>query len=132
MPSAGEVVRAEDVSQASTVTPQIVNLPTGTSSHYYDRMRDLIVGEFHFVASGAGTGTFELTLPVPALGPVGTKLIGTVLLGDTGTTQYFGFVLLNTTTTARFVTTAQVTTTFPFTWASGDTVGGTYSYRAAP
>lgn len=117
----------------------IVNLPLNgaTSFHRYTQIGKWVVGEFHLVSSGAGSGTLELSLPVTAVSTgLGARSIGTAILTDAGTAQYVSHLMLQTTSVARFFATSgatlsQATTTYPFTWAATDSLSGSYAYEAA-
>lgn len=123
--------------QAAAGVLSVVNFPlnAGTSTHRYTRIGDWIFGEFHFIASGAGSGAYNFPLPAAARAATIFKAIGTAILVDTGTGSYSSIVSLLSTTTAQFLTTASpnavAATAVPFTWIAGDIITGTYQYEAA-
>lgn len=121
-------------------TPTLVWTNTTATSAKWARTGKLVTVEFLLTLSGAPSGTFSMTLPSTAAAPGGGgKLtLGTAFALDTSATtnnQTLQVGLLTTTTVTLYATqdatAAIITATNPFTFASGDTIGGMFQYREA-
>lgn len=98
----------------------------------------LVSVEFILTLTGTPTGTFSLSLPVTAATTANRVSCGTAMLNDgpSDATRRSATVFLLSTTTASLLvdsatSSALVSTTNPWTWASGDVMGGMFSYREA-
>lgn len=98
----------------------------------------LIVVEFLLTLTGTPVGTFSLSLPATAATTANRVSSGTAMLidGASDTTRRSSTVFLLSTTTISILvdsatSAAIVSTTVPWTWASTDTIGGTFTYREA-
>lgn len=107
-----------------------------TSVTTQTKLGNWVIVEFLLTLTGAPTGTFSFTLPSTAVVTAGKISCGTAFMLDTSATtnNQTGTVLLLTSTTATIycdqdATAAIITPTNPFTFASGDTIGGTLFYR---
>lgn len=104
----------------------------------YQKIGKIVWVEFLLTLTGTPVGTFSLSLPVTAAATANRVAAGVAMLNDgpSDTTRTSATVFLLSTTTAALLvdndtTSALVSTTNPWTWASGDLLGGTFSYRAA-
>ncbi len=97
-----------------------------------------IAVEFLLTLTGTPSGTFTLSLPATAAQTVNRISNGTAMLidGASDTTRRSATVFMLSTTTAGLLvdsatSSALVSTSVPWTWATGDTIGGTFTYREA-
>lgn len=109
------------------------------------RVGNLVVYTFNITfgtGGGGGTGTYQLVTPVPWHGFYSNTIwnLGTVTMQDVSTGDLWtGIVRIGTasnyltimTTSGTTGSSANMTPTFPFTWAVSDRFGGTVTYMAA-
>ena len=119
-------------------TPTLVWTNTTATTAKYVKIGKLVICEFLLTLTGVPVGTFSMTLPSTAAGATGKTAIGSAFFLDTSATtnnQTAQVVLLTSTTATLYATqdatAAIVTATNPITLASGDTIGGTFTYREA-
>lgn len=128
----------------TSFTPTLTNitLGNGTLACRYQQIGKTIHVKFSFtMGSTSAMGTApNFTLPVTSVAPGPTnQYMGTVRLGGvTGTSP--GAMLWSSTTLGAFVTQdanstlareTAITSTVPFTWATGDVIAGSGTYEAA-
>lgn len=127
----------------SSWTPTLTGITqgNGTVEARYIQIGKTVHFYFLFTfGSTSGMGSTLFSLPVTAASYISAakSMIGTATFHDTSTGfQYVGFSRLDTTTTARGVTfsssagTTNISSTVPFTWATGDTLVIQGTYEAA-
>lgn len=112
---------------ASTTNPVIGD---GSISGRFSRAGALITFSFNIIMGASttyGGGTWFLSLPVTAV----YAGAGALWMYDSGSAPHAGVCRLYSTTTIELVGSAGVVTpTYPFTWASGDALRGTFVYFA--
>lgn len=93
---------------------------------------------FLLTLTGTPTGTFSITTPSTAGATANRLACGTAMLnhGPSDATRRSATVFLLSTSTVSLLvdsatSSALVSTTVPWTWASGDLLGGTFTYREA-
>lgn len=118
--------------------PTLVWTNTTATTAKYVKIGKLVICEFLLTLTGVPVGTFSMTLPLTAAAATGKTSMGNAFFLDTSATtnNQTGQVVLLTSTTATLyatqdATAAIVTASNPITLASGDTIGGTFSYREA-
>lgn len=126
-------------------TPTLTNLTlgNGTVTGAYTQIGKTIIGRlrFTFGSTSSITGAPIFSTPVTASSAYTTAhMIGTAYLEDLSTAAFYGFVKLNTTTTLEvnpggtsgsYLAQSSITSTVPFTWATGDFLAATFMYEAA-
>lgn len=129
-------------------SPTWTNLTVGNGSlaSVYTQIGKTVIARISLVfgASTSISGTVSFTLPVTSinygLGGTAQPVVGWSWLEDTGNTNYQGNVSLASTTTGRvkvyttsstYAGTADLSSTIPFTWGSGDSINVTIVYEAA-
>lgn len=121
-------------------TPTLGWTNTTATVAKYQRVGDIVWCEFLLTLTGTPTGTFSISLPsgLNAAATANRNAAGTAMLNDgpSDTTRRSATVFLLSSTTVSLLvdsatSAALVSTTVPWTWASGDLLGGTFSYRAA-
>lgn len=78
-----------------------------------------------------GSGVWFLSLPVAAHSTWVGRPCGMVYAQDTGTTNYGGIMVVESTTTARMVLSGSYASNYPMTWVSTDVLSINGSYRPA-
>lgn len=125
---------------ATDYTPTLGFTNTTATVAKYQKVGDIVWVEFLLTLTGTPTGTFSITLPsgLNAAATANRLACGTVMMNDgpLDSTRRSGTVFLLSATTVSILvdsltTAALVSTTVPWTWAAGDLIGGTFSYRAA-
>jgi hypothetical protein len=124
-------------------TPTLGNatLGNGTLTGTYIQLGKLVIGRasFTFGTTSSLTG-FGMTVSLPVTASSSTAVSGNTLIGDTGTTTFFGAIFPDTTTrvipavynvSATYATIAGLTTAVPMTWANTDTLVVNFIYEAA-
>jgi hypothetical protein len=98
----------------------------------------LVTVQFLLTLTGTPVGTFSMTLPSTSGATANRVAAGTAMLidGASDTTRRSATVFLLSTTTFGLLvdsatSSALVSTTVPWTWATTDTIGGTLTYREA-
>ena len=130
-----------------TWTPTLTNftLGNGTLVARYTQLAKTVIGQITFTlgsTSAVGTaGTFSVPVTAGSGYTVAQNIIGPCHLFDTSAgTTHSGGVRLESTTTLRpfvnnaagtFVTVAGLSSTSPFTWATGDILQFSFCYEAA-
>ena len=143
----GDVLNASDLNAIGTTTaftPSWTNLTPGsaTENWHYARVNDLVVvtGMTTFAADTSVGGAVEMDLPVTNNGGSGGIQHGLARFFDTGGTIIIGGIQLTSiralflpyTAGGTFVARgSQMNTTYPFTWATGDTVAVQFVYQRA-
>lgn len=110
-----------------------------TPTAVYTRVGALVCVEFILTLTGTPVGTFSMTLPTTAIAAANRSSCGTALFRDNSvgdSSMVSGTVFLLSTTTVSILsdqdaTSAVVTPTNPFTFATSDTIGGTFWYAEA-
>jgi hypothetical protein len=130
----------------TSFTPTLTNatLGNGTITGAYIQIGKFVHVKFIFTLGSTSTmGTQpQISLPVTGIttNQSGLAPIGWHFAGDTSVQNYFGYIFLNTTTTASFWSAAsnlavlvldQISATQPFTWGNTDVLSGYFSYQAA-
>jgi hypothetical protein len=127
-----------------TLTASTTNPTNWTQTGYYTTFGKTVFVKFRLTATAsvtAGSGTYRIALPLAA----STSLGGDVEVGDinmydsSAGSQIIGSVYISssTPTIALFsyptslTALGVVTNAAPYTWASGDTIRGTFTYEAA-
>lgn len=126
----------------TTFAPNFVNLPlTGGSSYAaYKEYGDLTIVQFAVVASGVATGTISMSLPTTAVIHFGTsnqvQAWGMATATDVSVPKSWPMVIrCNSSTSVAFLLpdgSNNANATSPFTWVSGDTFAGSFSYESVP
>lgn len=122
-------------------TPTFTNwgasAPTSVTGRYQQTGKN-VVGRANWTLAGAPSGVLTISLPVPASGSITitaeTSVIGNVSALRQGVAWQVGVVILQTTTTAAFISHGaggRWSATVPVTWASADIFGVHFSYEAA-
>lgn len=127
-------------------TPTWTGITKGgaTVTAYYTKIGNIVFGRIHFVY-GSGTvmtGTPIFTFPVTAHADFTSvqHVIGCCYLEDLGTSGHSGHVRNANTTTGQviiqrvdgtYVENVGISTTGPFSWASGDYFSLSFMYEAA-
>lgn len=122
----------------ASYTPTVSGVP-GTATGRYTRVGKLVIARFLLTASATASGTISVGRPVAAVDEGGGVAIGTAMAIDTsvGPGSRRGLTVVNNGTTQVFfiadslTSAATVGATVPWTWASGDTIAGTFTYEAA-
>lgn len=119
-------------------TPTLGWTNTTATIAKYVKIGKLVICEFQLTLTGTPVGTFSMTTPTTAAAVANKTSCGTAMLNDgpsDATRRSATVFLLSTTTVSMLVdsvtSSALVSTTVPWTWASGDLIGGTFSYREA-
>jgi hypothetical protein len=119
-------------------TPTLVWTNTTATTAKWNKQGKVVTVEFLLTLTGVPAGTFSMTLPSTAAAATGKTALGTCFFLDTSATtnnQTAQVVLLTSTTFTIYATqdatAGIVTATNPITLASGDTIGGTLTYREA-
>lgn len=128
----------------TTWSPTLTNLSGGTINYAkYIQIGNTVFYRFKYTLAGAGvSGSVSFTLPVTANADYGPDIpLGEASLVDNGVQLYRGFATPSSTTTAVFklstvsgsnvVGTTNLSSTVPFTWATGDYLITDGSYEAA-
>jgi hypothetical protein len=122
----------------TTYTPTLGWTNTTATSARYVKQGKLVTVEFLLTLTGTPVGTFTLTTPTTAAATVNRVAAGAAMMidGASDTTRRSGTVFLLSTTTVGILvdsltSAALVSTTVPWTWATTDTLGGTFTYREA-
>lgn len=116
---------------AVTTNPSIGN---GTLSGKYLQIGKLVIGSIDLAPGSTttyGTGQWRFSIPITAADA--SMAVGSIRLFDTsGSSNQSGvFWQVSTTTVGPLTPSGQVSATFPFTWADGDRLAGTFIYQAA-
>ena len=90
-------------------------------------------GIIQFGTSGAaaGSGIYEISLPVPAVNTLNVTL-GPVMFNDSGTIQHTGVGFLHTSGRLRLYiddATDSASDTIPFTWTNNDAIRWSFMYE---
>ena len=126
-------------------TPTLANLTigNGTLTCAYTQVGKTVLGRFTVLfGTTTSMGTLPtFTLPVTASATTFTGgNQGLAMLEDASAGSFLGFVFATSTTVmgiysmaaaSTYATTANITSTVPFTWATNDYIGATFSYEAA-
>lgn len=119
-------------------TPTLGWTNTTATTAKWNKQGKVVTVQFLLTLTGTPTGTFSLTLPSTTAATVNRVSCGTAMLidGASDTTRRSATVFLLSTTTASLLvdsltSSALVSTTVPWTWATTDTIGGTFIYREA-
>jgi hypothetical protein len=128
----------------ASFTPSIANLTTTSGTlvgkKAFAGRTTLFYISFTFGASSAVGGSLTLTLPETSISMVAGAPIGQCTFNDAGTGFIDGMLHWATTTTAVFVSKsvsgsnvvrAALSSTAPFTWATGDTITALGFYERA-
>jgi hypothetical protein len=130
----------------STGTPPA--LVNGTVTARYVRIGNAVFCRFKYLVGSSdtlGTGIWEWTLPIAAqssdvdyagvakLEDAGNAGYGPAAVRITASTSKFQFQtpLITTHVGSVYVVNAQVTSTIPFSWGTGDYIAGSFFYEAA-
>ena len=138
--SAGEVGAAW-----ATFTPALANVSGGTLNYAkYIKVGKTVHGRLKYTMAGAGVaGAVSFTLPVAAHTDYGTSdnAVGVASFTDTGTALYSGVVYTTASATVAqirvngsagsYANLAALSSTIPFTWATGDAIEIVFTYEAA-
>lgn len=128
---------------AFTPTWTGVTVGDGTSDCAYIKRGRLVVVRYKFTlgSTSAITATPQPTLPVTAVAGAATAAAAMAVYRDVSLPgNFFGIIHVASTSVAQFTQLARanptdasvgVTSTVPFTWAVGDTIGGVISYEAS-
>ena len=127
---------------AYTPTFSNLTLGNGTISFAYAKLGKIVEvrGVITFGSTTSVTGGIQFSTPITAVSSTGQPIVGHARYNDTGTANYFGNVLLNTT--GQFATVcinaagtygsfAVVNATTPHTWANTDILSFQSTYQAA-
>ena len=139
-----KIAQLEAQGVATAFTPSWTNftLGNGTEEWYYVRVNELIhvYGNTLLGSTSAVTGELQIDLPVQREALASSYLIlGTAMLFEPGVGFWAGVAYSTNTTTVRFsplaanltyVKEANGSATVPFTWASGDAIGASFTYKA--
>lgn len=137
-----------DLGAWDTWTPTLANLTlgSGTVTAKFTRVGRTIFYRFRFLlGAGSAVGTAPtFTLPVAASSEYATgtqgDVVGVARFRDTGTSDFNGSVVLNSTTTGRpvvhtaggtYVAGADLSSSVPMTWVSTDALFASGHYEAA-
>ena len=146
--TAGQVLTAAQMNAIGEwidYTPTWTNLTVGnaTQDFRYIKINKFIcvVGVITLGSTSAVSTTPLFTLPQTAVTYASqNEWFGTAIFEDTGNDAYAGWLLYNNTTTVRmrvalangtYINTTGVTSTVPFTWATGDRISVNFIYEAA-
>jgi len=127
-----------------TPTLGVATLGNGTISGKYVQIGKFVAVKFIFTLGSTSTMGLSPTITLPVTGVTSNAAylapIGWNFCGDTGVTNKFGYVFLDSSTTAIFylalanVTTLgldAINTTAPFTWGNTDVLSAYFIYEAA-
>ena len=131
----------------ATWTPTYTNITIGNGvvTASYKQVGNTVFGRWGIKfgsTSSMGNGP-TVSLPVTAKDttPGAVEFSSSMLIGDAGVTQYYGFSRLITSssnfgffvlsTTSTYATYVGVTSTVPMTWTTNDTIGVSFTYEAA-
>ena len=140
LPSGTGTIAVEPV--WNTWTPTYTNLSGGTAEvAVFARVGKIVFCRWSYTLAGAGVaGSIEISLPVTAQHRGMGVGVGLASYLNPGDDTYFGFVSINSATTARLETqltnitypkSRLLSSTVPFTWGSGDSLQAQWSYEAA-
>jgi hypothetical protein len=146
--TAGQVLTAAQMNgigeAAVSFTPTWSGLTVGNATQVwrYQRVNKLVFvyGSTTFGSTTSVTGIIQFQPPIAAVAPVATLYHGDVWLDDTGTGTIAGMMLQTTATNfypcyfnnaGAFETVSAMTSTAPFTWATGDSIRVQFFYEAA-
>jgi hypothetical protein len=122
----------------TTYTPTLGWTNTTATIAKHVKVGNLVFVSFLLTLTGTPVGTFSLSLPSTADTTANRQACGTAMLNDgpSDTTRRSATCFLLSTTTVGLLvdsatSSALVSTTVPWTWASTDTIGGTLTYREA-
>lgn len=126
------------LTEYQSYTP-VVTGASATATGKYISAGKLVIGYFRVTFTGAATSTVVMTLPVLALLSSNNDACGTCVMLDTSVgsgSRRSGTIMHNSAGTCFFnvdslASAAAVTTAVPWTWASGDSIGGQFYYEAA-
>lgn len=147
--TAGDVLNAADlnaIGETETWMPTFqsgVTVGNGTLSGYYQRVNDFVIvqGSFELGSTSAITGDVRVTVPVAASDFYGLSVGTTVQFLDVSTTTYWSgsgrvygasavrLRALLRDTGNNYVAAKPISSTAPFTWATGDRINWTQTYR---
>jgi hypothetical protein len=147
--TAGDVLNAADlnaIGETETWTPTFqtgVTVGNGTLSGYYQRVNDFVIaqGEFVLGSTSAITGDVRVTVPIAAADLYELSVSTTVQFIDASSATYWAgsgraygvsavrLRALLRDTSANYVYARQISSTTPFTWATGDRIHWTSTYR---
>ena len=124
-------------------TPTWTNVTVGNGTNVGSYMK---IGDMTFVAARllfgtttAITGAVQLTIPVNADTTFSSLINGFCYMLDNGTAVFVGAIVLNSSTTMAFFALddpslvsigANVNTTVPFVWTTGDALNIWFSYKS--
>lgn len=119
-------------------TPTLGWTNTTATTAKWVKIGKLVHVNFLLTLTGTPVGTFTMTTPSTNAATANRQACGQAMMidGASDTTRRSGTVFLLSTTTISILvdsatSAALVSTTVPWTWASTDTIGGTYTYREA-
>lgn len=119
-------------------TPTLAWTNTTATTAKYVKIGKLVICEVLLTLSGAPVGTFSISTPTTTAAAILKAAMGTAYMVDTSavTNNQPGVVVLLSSTTVTIHATQDTTSdiispTNPFTFASGDTIGCTFTYREA-
>jgi hypothetical protein len=122
----------------TTYAPTLGWTNTTATVAKYTRVGQLVFVEFVLTLTGTPVGTFSISLPSTATATANRQACGTAMLNDgpSDTTRRSATCFLLSTTTMSLLvdsatSSALVSTTVPWTWASGDILGGQFFYTEA-
>ena len=127
----------------TTYTPTFTNLTVGNGTTV---ARFCQIGKivqvfisFTFGSTSSISSGPSFTLPVTSAIAVGGTTLGLFYMEDAGVTSYNGYVLINSTTSAKLDSIAVngtylggnvgISSTVPFTWGTSDFLRGYFSYE---
>lgn len=121
----------------TSYTPTLAGV-AGTVSARYVAAGKWVTVEFLIAVTGAASATFVMSKPVPSADNSAMLGLGQAMAldGALSTTRRSLTVVNNGAADVFFIvdslaSTATVGVGVPWVWASGDTIGGVFSYRAA-
>lgn len=120
----------------ASYTPTLTGL-SGSAEASWTRSGKLVTVEFYITATGGASGVINLGKPVASFSTAARTLGTAVAIRSGSAASRLSMTVVHGGATAVFFLIDSLTTnawasgTTPWSWSAGDTIGGTFQYRAA-